>query len=182
MPPREPLNLLSERLDHASSSHRNGDLSLSPPRPLVRYLSTTAWILSSLLDRFFTRTHYLTATATVTVRRPARSRSPSFPLTCHELLLNWMSLLTRCPILGPITRNRTRRPVARDVNGRSLMRQLPRVFRRPFPTFLDPSHGFLPLSGLHCRVLHGIRSRVSRPVEDSSSRQPPGSTAAANIE
>jgi len=79
------------------------------------------------------------------------ARSPSLLLTCHELFLNWMSSLTRSPILRPITRNRARRPVARDLNGRSLMRQFPRVFRRPFPTFLEPSHSFLLLSLLHCR-------------------------------
>jgi len=114
----------------------------------------------------FSHARLFTATATVMARRPAGS---TLPLTCHELSLNWMSSLTRSPILGPITRNHARRPVARDLNGRSLMRQLSRVFRRPFPTFLDPSHGFLPLSGLHCPARNSISG--SWPLENSSSRQ-----------
>jgi len=108
------------------------------------------------------------------------TRSLSLLLTCHELFLYWMSSLTRSPNLEPITRNRARRPVARDLNDRSLMQQLLWIFRRPFLTFLNPSHGFLPLSGLHCPAWNSISS--SRPLEDSSSWQPRGSTAAANWE
>jgi len=85
-----------------------------------------------------------------------------------------MSSLTRSPIIGPIIRDRARRPVARDSNGRSLTRQLFRVFRRPFPTFLDPAHDSVPLSGLHYRVLHGIRSQVLC----LSRTRPPGSLLA----
>jgi len=60
------------------------------------------------------------------------------------------------------------RPVARDLNNRSLMPQLSGILRRPFP---DSSHGFLLLSGLRCRVLHEIRFRAS----GLSGTRPPGS-------
>jgi len=84
-------------------------------------------------------------------------RSPLLPLMRREAPLpNWVSSLTRFPIIGPIRRARTRRPVARGSNGRSLMWQLFWVFCRPSPTFLKPAHGSFPPSGLHCRVLHGI--------------------------
>jgi len=154
MPPREPLplSLWSERPDYAGSSHRNGDLI---PRPLVRQQQPGSWA------PFRNPPHART------IWRPQRQwwpvvlqevRSPSASLTCRELSFNWMSSLTWSSIIGPTMRDRARRPVARDSNGRSLMRQLFRVFRRPFPTFLGPAHDLFPLSGLHGRASHGIQS------------------------
>jgi len=101
------------------------------------------------------------------------ARSQSLPLTCRELFPNWVSSLTRSLIIGPIIRDRAR-PVARDSNGRSLTRQLFRVFCRPFPTFRDPAHDSVPLSGLHYRILHGIRPQVLC----LSGTRPPGSLLA----
>jgi len=51
-------------------------------------------------------------------------RSSLLPLTCRELLYYWVLSLTRSPNSEPIMRNRARRPVARDLNNRSLIQQL----------------------------------------------------------
>jgi len=166
MPPREPLNPLSEQTTRVRLTE-TATLSSSPPRPLVR-LSTT-WILSTFPDCSSARTHSMTATATVMACRPAGSLLSAAPTYVPRII---SQLASRSPIIGPIIRDCVRRPVAHDSNGRSLTRQLFRVFCRPFPTFLG--HGSVPLSGLHYRVLHGIRSQVLC----LSRTRPPGSLLA----
>jgi len=113
-----------ERLDCMGSSHRSDVLGLRPPRS-SRTISDSPWFLCSISDRPFAHTHSFTATATLmapsSCRKLAPRRSHSratncFFIGCHRS--------RGAPNLGPITRNRARRPMARDLNNRSLRRQL----------------------------------------------------------
>jgi len=98
--------------DQTVRSHQSGDLGSGPSRSLLR--SSATWICASPVGSS-SRAHNFTATATVMANRPAGSSLPVAP-TYHELSSNWRSLSTRSLIVGPITRNRARRPVARDSN------------------------------------------------------------------
>jgi len=125
-------------------------------------------------DLQFAHTHSLTAT--VMALSSCRKLAPTY-------LPRIVSLLGVIAVpkfrASPITRKRARRPVARDLNDRSLMRQFPWIFRKPFfPMFSDPSHGFLWAASV---VLHGIRFRAF----GLSRTRPFGSLwamAAANLE
>jgi len=161
MPPRKPLNLRNERLDSAGSPHRkSGKIGSSSPFLYISVVpgSCAPPVLSDSHARYNGHSN-----RTVVLQN---ARSPLFPLTRRKLPYYWVLSLTRSPKSKPIMRNRTRRPVARDSNNRSLIQQLFWILRRPFPTFTDSSHNFLLLSGFRCRVPHEIlfRAPVTSPT------------------
>jgi len=133
MRPREPLDFGNERLKRrfvspkqfsqpTFSSVLSATTIASGNDPLIAWISR--WPLDLGLDlvllRYFPSTHapnhgHSDSDGTIVLQE---ARSPPLPLSCHELFLHWILLFTRSLILGPITRNSARRPVARDSNGR----------------------------------------------------------------
>jgi len=159
--PREPLNLWN---DSTALAHRNDGLCSRLLRSVSTRLGSSRILCSSRVIR---HAHYNGHSRNNRTAVLQDARSPLLPLTRRKLPYYWVLSLTRSPKSEPM-RNCAQRRVARDSNNRSLIQQFSWILCRLFPTFTDPSHNYLILSGVRSRVLHKSRFglRSSRSLEE----------------
>jgi len=152
----------------------------SPPSSLVRIPTTRILCAPRRIVSSHARTHYLTATATVMARRPAGSSLPVAPTYLPRIVFQLDVLAHAVPNYranhaGPRSAAHGAR-LKWQVAIAAAVPSFPQAVLKG-PGLRFSSSGRPPLSGPARNLISG-----SLPLEDSSSRQPLGLTAAANIE